>query len=67
MWDSIVAENTKRILAERGLCLKIAAELAGYEAASFNDLLTGREPITDRDIIALSDAFGVEPNELFAS
>lgn len=64
---SIVAENTRRILAERGLCQRKAAELAGYGAEAFDDLLAGREPMTDRDIIALSDAFGVEPNELFSA
>lgn len=64
---SIVAENIRRILDERGLSQPAAAELAGYGVSAFDDLLNGREPMTDCDIAVIADAFGVEPNDLFAA
>lgn len=61
----MVAENTKRIIEERGLKQKSVAEKAGYSPRVFNDLLNGRKIIRELDIVRISSALGVPPNELF--
>lgn len=66
MGKSIVARNAKRIIMERGYKQKAIAALAGYNEKTFNNLLNGRKTVTDRDIVAISEALNIEPNELFA-
>lgn len=61
----MVAENTRRIIEERGLKQKSVAEKAGYSPKVFNDLLSGRKIIRETDIVKISSALGVPPNELF--
>lgn len=51
---SIIAENTRRIIQERGLKQCAVAQRAGYKVKTFNNLLTGRKIITDRDIEAIA-------------
>lgn len=62
----MVAENTRRIIEERGLKQKSVAEKAGYSPKVFNDLLNGRKIIRELDIVKISSALGVPPNELFS-
>lgn len=62
---SIVVENVRRILSERGLKQGIVASSAGYTYQSFNNLMNGRKIITDTDICRLAVALNVSPNELF--
>lgn len=62
---SIIAENTRRIIRHRGLKQCAVAEKAGYKVKTFNNLLTGRKIITDKDIEAIATALNVSPNELF--
>lgn len=66
MNQSIVAKNTKRIIGERGYKQRAVAKLAGYDEKAFSNLLNGRRLVTDKDIIAISDALKVTPNELFS-
>ena len=61
---SIIAENTRRIIQERGLKQCAVAQRAGYKVKTFNNLLTGRKIITDRDIEAIAKTLGVSPNVL---
>lgn len=64
---TVIAENIKRIINERGYKQKAVAKIAGYDIKAFNNLLNGRKLITDCDIIAISDALGVTPNDLFSA
>lgn len=62
---SVIAQNTRRIIRERGLKQCAVALKAGYSVKTFNNLLTGRKIITDRDIEAIATTLEVTPNELF--
>lgn len=62
---SIVAENTKRLIANRGLKQKAVAFKAGYDAKVFSAMLNNRKLIRDNDIVAIANALEVTPNELF--
>ena len=41
--------------------------MAGYDEKTFSNMMTGRKMITDSDIIAISNALMVSPNELFST
>lgn len=62
---SIVARNTRRIIQERGLKQNRVAERANIPPKLFSSLLCGRKIIRDTDVIAIANALGVTPNELF--
>ena len=64
---SIVARNTKRIILERGYKQRAVAKMAVYDEKTFSNMMTGRKMITDSDIIAISNALMVSPNELFST
>ena len=64
---SVVAANAKKIIEERGYKQKAVARIAGYDVKVFNNLLNGRKVVTDCDIIAISNALGVTPNDLSAT
>ena len=64
---SVVAANAKKIIEERGYKQKAVARIAGDDVKVFNNLLNGRKVVTDCDIIAISNALGVTPNDLFAT
>lgn len=61
----IVAENTRRIIEERGLKQKAVAEKAGYTEQQFSNLLCGRKTIETDDVIKITKALGVLPNVLY--
>ena len=61
----IVAENTRKIINERGLKQKAVGLKAGYSASQFNNLLCGRKKIEPDDVIKISKALGVTPNDLY--
>ena len=65
MHTSIIAENTKRIISEKGVKHKAIAAKIGMSEKQFSDLLNNRKIIKDTDIEALSLALNVTPNELF--
>lgn len=65
MIQSVIAENTKRIIEYRGLKQKAVAKRAGYSIQQFSALLNKRKAIKDVDVIAIANALGVTPNELF--
>ena len=65
MRTSVVAENTKRIIRERGLKHRAVAEWAGIPEKQFSALLNGRKIVKDTDVAAIANALSVTPNELF--
>ena len=47
---SIIAENTRRIIKERGLKIGAVGKQAGYQGKTFYNLLSGSKVITDKDV-----------------
>ena len=62
---SIIAENVKRIVREKGMLQSAVAKKAGYNPKVFSNMLNGRKVISDFDVSAISQALDVSPNELF--
>lgn len=62
---SIIAENTKRIIEEKGLKKGAVAQKAGYTAQQFSDILNHRKVVRDVDVAAIANALEVTPNDLF--
>lgn len=62
---SIVAQNARRIMAERGLKHGAIAKRAGYNENQFSAIMNGRRTIRDTDVSAIANALEVTPNELF--
>lgn len=60
-----VAENTKAIIDRRGYKHKAIAEKAGYSVQQFSGMLNGRKLITWKDVLHISNALGVTPNDLY--
>ena len=65
MYKSVVAENVKRIIAEKCLSKGAIGKRAGYGIQKFSNMLNGRKIITDADVINIAIALDVEPNELY--
>lgn len=61
----IVATNTRRIINERGLKQKVVAEKAGFSEQQFSNILCGRKNLETDDVIKISEALEVTPNELY--
>lgn len=61
----IVGENVKRILSAKGIKQKTIAERAGYTEQTFSNMLNGRKNIYDEDVLRISRALEVLPNDLF--
>lgn len=66
MIQTAIADNTRRIIAERGLKNRAVAEKAGFSENQFSAILNKRRVVRDVDVIAIAQALGVTPNELFA-
>lgn len=62
---SVVAENTRRIIEEKGLKHRAVAAKAGFSVKQFSALLNDRRIIRDGDIAAIANALDVTPNDLF--
>ena len=62
---SIVAENTRNIIKAKGLKNKAVAEKAGYSEQKFSRMLNGQKVIESSDILRISNALDVTPNDLF--
>ena len=65
MIQSAIADNTRRIIAERGLKNRAVAERAGFSEKQFSAILNKRRVVRDIDVIAIAQALDVTPNELF--
>lgn len=66
MIQTAIADNTRRIITERGLKNRAVAERAGFSENQFSAILNKRRVVRDIDVIAIAHALGVTPNELFA-
>lgn len=64
-YKSIIAENTKQILKERGLKQCAFAERIGYNSRAFSNMLCGRRVITADDVLIIARELDVDPNFLF--
>lgn len=63
---SLVAENLRRIIDEKGLKHTYVAQKAGYGRNEFSRLLNDRKIIKAEDITRLANCLGVTPNDLFS-
>jgi len=66
MVDSVIADNTRRIIMARGLKNRAVAKKAGFSEQQFSAILNKRRVVRDVDVIAIAQALEVTPNELFA-
>ena len=66
MGTSLIAANTKRIIADKGLKQRVVAAKAGFSEKQFSALMTGRRIIKDIDVMAIAIALDTTPNDLFA-
>lgn len=57
-------ENIKNISKNTGLKQYIIAERCGYDAKTFSQLVNGRKPITENDIVKICRGLNVTPNDL---
>lgn len=62
---SVIAENTKRIIASKGVKNRAIAAKAGLSEKQFSALLNHRRLIKDTDVMAIAEALEVTPNDLF--
>ncbi len=60
-----VADCIRTIIKQRGLKNKAVAERAGYTEKKFSRILTGLAPMKSEDILRISRALNVTPNDLF--
>lgn len=61
----MIAENTKRIIKDRGLKQNAVAIKAGYNPKTFNALINGKKIMRETDIYKIAIALDVTPNQLF--
>ena len=60
-----VPARINQIISEKGLKKHAVAEWAGIKKQAFSEMLTGRRIIKAKDIIGISIALKVTPNDLF--
>lgn len=60
-----VAENLQRIIHQKGLKQCVIAEKSNLSVQMLNDMLNGRRIIKASDIVDISKALEISPNELF--
>lgn len=57
--------NISRAIKARGMKNNAVAERAGFSKQQFSDMLNGRKIIKPCDILAISDAIGINVGDLF--
>lgn len=62
---SCIADNVRIIIREKCLKQGAVAQKAGYNYQTFSNMLNGRKIVTDEDVMKISNALSVSPNELF--
>ncbi len=60
-----ITKNIYKIIKNKMLVQSAVATRAGYDAKTFNNMLRGRKLILPEDIVRISKALEVTPNELF--
>lgn len=63
--NSPVAENVKRLLAEKGLRNNFVARSMGYSDSELSSMLNGRKIIKAQDVHKFCKTLGVSASELF--
>lgn len=58
--DTPFAKNLKKLLVERGISQRAAAEIAGVNSATINQWLSGTQPNDAMAVLKLSKAFGCD-------
>jgi len=61
---SLIAANTKRIIADKGLKQRAVAAKAGFSEKQFSALMTGRKIIKDTDVMAIAVALVFHPDSI---
>ena len=61
---SIIAENVKKIIEDKGVKHCVIAKRAGYSRQKFSAMLNGRKIIEGSDVIRLANALDVTPNDI---
>lgn len=64
--NGVVPAAIERIIAERGLKKNVIAARSKMSDQMFSDMLNGRRLIKAVDIVAISKALDVMPNDLFS-
>lgn len=64
-YNVTLPKNIVDLINARGLKQCAVAEKAGLSKQKFNSMLNGRRIIRPCDTIAIADALGVTPNDLF--
>ena len=64
-WNAILPSNISQIVDREGMKQGAVAERAGISPKQFSEMLHGRRIIKAVDIINISRALGVTPNEIF--
>lgn len=62
---SIVMDNARKLIEEKGLKQTAVAKKAGYQYNTFNNMLNGRRIVTSEDVYKLAIALETTPNYLF--
>lgn len=63
--NSVVPAAIERIIRERGIKKSVVAVRANMSNQMFSDILNGRRLIKPCDVVAISRALDVMPNDLF--
>lgn len=61
---SVIAENVKKTIREKGYKQVAIAKQAGFKEYEFSNMLNGRKIIKADDVLPIAEALGVEPNDL---
>jgi len=64
--NSVVAENIKRILGEKGITQTALAQRAGYDQRAIYEFTRNRRIFRPIDLVKMSAVLGVEVGELFS-
>lgn len=65
-YNTIVPQNIVNYLNGHGIKASFIADKAGYSRQIFYAILRGRRTMRPSDIVAISDALGMTPNDLFS-
>ena len=65
-YNVMLPVNIACAIKARGMKNNVVADRAGFTAQQFSDMLNGRKIIKPCDILAISNAIGVDIGDLFA-
>lgn len=64
-WNTILPDNISKIVERTGMKQNAIAQRAGISPKQFSEMLHGRRIIKAVDILNISRALGVTPNDIF--